>query len=153
MLPSLWTSRKEIQPLSGLRDAMDRLFDNFLEEWPSFAREKGDGLAFAPAFDLKDTGDALVAEVEIPGMDQKDITVQVEGDVLSVKGERKREEEKKTESYYRKERSYGAFERQIALPASVDRDKVEAAYSNGVLQITLPKVAGSKAKVVPVKGK
>lgn len=153
MLPALWKSRNEALPLSSLRRAMDRLFENFFEEWPSLGREEGNGGVFAPAIDLKDTDDALIAEVEIPGMTQKDISVQVEGDVLTIKGERKHEEEKKTKSYYRKECSYGAFERQVTLPVSVDRDKVEATYANGILQITLPKVAGSKPKVVPIKVK
>ncbi len=152
MLPLPW-KKGELQPVTGLRNQINRLFENFFEEWPSLAREEAPLGVFVPTLDLKDTEDALVAELELPGMKQSDIEVKVEDDVLTIRGERTREEEKKARNYYHRECSYGAFERQVALPASVDRDRVEAVYTNGVLRVTLPKVASAKSKVVSIKVK
>jgi len=94
-----------------------------------------------------------VLEAELPGLTQKDIAVQVVGDVLTIRGERKREAEQKGKNYLRREMSYVVFDRQIPLPAHIDPDKVEASHASGVLQVTLPKVPGSKSKTVPIKVK
>jgi HSP20 family protein len=153
LLPSLWNPSEAIFPLSRMRRAIDQIFEKTLEdEFPALTKfGNGNGEAFLPAVDVKDTDDAILVETEVPGMEAKDITVQVEGDVLTIKGERKREEEKKTRTYYRKECSYGAFERQIPLPIAVVADKVDATVTKGMLKVTLPKEPGAKAKAVTVK--
>ncbi len=154
-LPSLWRSGESLVPVSRMRRAIDQLFENALDEdFPALSKEgNGDGNKFLPAVDVKETDESILVETEVPGMTAKDISVQVEGDLLTIKGERKREEEKKTKTYYRKECSYGAFERQIPLPVAVVADKVDATVTNGILKVTLPKEPGAKSKTVTVKVK
>lgn len=155
LFPSIWKSSESLFPLSRMRRAIDQLFEKSLEEdFPALQKAgNGDGETFLPAIDVKETDDAILVETEVPGMAAKDITVQVEGDLVTIKGERKREEEKKTKTYYRKECSYGAFERQIPLPIAVVADKVDATVTNGVLKVTLPKEPSAKTKAVTVKVK
>lgn len=154
MLPSLLRSAEEgLVPMGRLRSALDRVFEDFFEGSLLPVRREGDGLRYLPAIDLRETDDALIVEAELPGLNQKDITVQVVGDVLTIRGERKRESEQKSKNYLRREMSYGIFERRIPLPAEIDPDRVEASTTNGILQVSLPKVAGAKAKTVPVKVK
>lgn len=154
MLPSLLRPVEEgLVPMGRLRSALDRLFEDFFESSLLPVRREGDGVHYLPAVDLRETDDALILEAELPGLTQKEISVQVVGDVLTIRGERKREAEQKSKNYLRREMSYGIFERQIPLPAEIDPDKVEATYTNGVLQVILSKVPGAKAKTVPVKVK
>ncbi len=155
LLPSLWSSSESLLPLSQMQRTINQLFENVLDtRFPALTKPgNGNGEAFLPAVDVKETDEALLVETEVPGMAAKDISVQVDGDVLTIKGERKREEEKKTKTYYRRECSYGAFERQIPLPVAVQADKVDAGVSNGMLKITLPKEPSAKAKSVTVKVK
>jgi HSP20 family protein len=84
--------------------------------------------------------------VEVPGIDEKDVKVEVENNVLTVRGERKLEKHTKEENVRRKERHYGAFSRSFTLPTTVDPDKIEANYTHGVLTIDMPKRAEAKAK-------
>ena len=88
---------------------------------------------------------------ELPGMDPKDIDVAVNGNVLSLRGERKKEDEEKGENFHRIERSYGAFARSIRLPVEVDANKVKASYKDGVLNISLPKAKETSTKKIEVK--
>ena len=154
MWPALFRpSKEDLLPLNRFRETMDRLFDEFMEA-PGFPlKREGNGRMFLPPVDMKETDEALIVESELPGLDLKDITVQVEGDLLVVRGERKQEHEEKTRTFYRQECSFGAFERQVRLPAEVDRDKVDATYARGILKVTLPKKAGARPKTVAVKVK
>ena len=95
----------------------------------------------------------MIAEVELPGVDKDDIDISVVGDVLTIKGERKADEESKDEDYYCCERSYGSFFRSITVPAAVDTKKIEASYENGVLEISLPKAPEVKPKKVEISAK
>ena len=97
--------------------------------------------------DVFDREDRVMVKVELPGVDKDDIDISVVGDVLTIKGERKAEEEVKHEDYYCCERYRGSFRRTVQLPADVDTEKIEASYENGVLEITLPK----RAEVTPKK--
>lgn len=103
-----------------------------------------------PAVNISETPDAVVVKAEIPGIDPKDLDVTVTGDVLTLKGEKKREKEEKGEQWHRVERSYGAFTRAFRLPTSVVNDKVSADYKNGVLLITLPKSEQARIKEVRI---
>jgi HSP20 family protein len=142
-------------PLIRLRESMDRLFDDFFQApvLPAMRGGNGNGGMMVPALDLKETDDAILVETELPGVESKDLTVQVEGDVLSIRGERKQDKEEKTKTYYCQECSYGAFERQVRLPSEIDRDKAEAAFTNGILKVTLPKRPGARAKATTIKVK
>lgn len=106
-----------------------------------------------PAIDVFEKDDKFVVKAELPGMKKEDIDVSVVGDMLNIKGEKKTETELKEENYYRSERSYGSFFRSIPLPSTVDADKIEANYEDGVLEVTLPKVAKVKPKKVKVSAK
>ncbi len=128
-------------PFSVMRAEMDRVFDRFHRGWPSFADVFGtaEGADIVPTLDLKDTGDAIVIEAELPGIDEKDISVTVKDGVLTLKGEKKQSKEEKGENRYIMERSYGSFMRSVQLPGSIDDNKVEAKYDKGLLTITAGK--------------
>ena len=127
---------------------VNRLFDNFLGR-P--AQQPGSmERVWAPAVDIYETADALMVAAELPGLDEKDIHLSIIGDVLSVRGERKWNQEVKQESYYRGERWYGKFERSLPLPMPVQADKDTARYRDGVLTITLPKVEEIRPKEIKI---
>lgn len=103
-----------------------------------------------PACDVYETDKDVVAEIEVPNIDPKDVDILIEDDVLRVSGETKKEKEKKEKNYYRKETRKGTFSRQIVLPESVKADKAKATYEDGVLKITMPKEKPKKKKKVKV---
>jgi HSP20 family protein len=92
-----------------------------------------------PEIDIRENANAIVVEAELPGVDEKDVTVTLANGVLTIKGEKKHQKEEKGESYHVVERSYGAFERAVRLPDTVDDAKVEAKFENGVLRVTAAK--------------
>ena len=134
----------------GAQEDLNRLFRR---NWMSSAAgEKGlaTGGTWAPAVDIYESGDAFTVEAELPGIDPKDIDVSFDDGVLNLRGERKLEKEVKEENYYRVERAYGMFQRAIRLPSDVDAEKVNAAYDNGVLKVTIPKTKPKSPKSIPV---
>jgi len=102
-------------------------------------------------FDIEDKGDKLEITAEIPGVDKKDIKVNLTNDTLSIKAEKKEEKEEKKKNYYYKERSYGGFYRSITLPAEVDPKTAKATYKDGVLQITIDKIEKKEKGATEVK--
>jgi HSP20 family protein len=104
-----------------------------------------------PSVDVSETDEHFLVKAELPGLEAKDVDIDVSGDLLTIKGEKKTEEERKEESFYSRERFFGAFQRAIRLPAGVNTDKVDATFKNGVLSITLPKTEESKRKKIEVK--
>ena len=136
--------------LTSLRERMDRLFDEFGGRgWP--AEEGLSTGVWNPAVDVYETKDSLVLKADLPDVSKDDVSLAVEGNVLTIHGERKKEKEVKEKDYYRMERSYGAFSRSFTLPSSVNSEKIEAVFSGGVLTITLPKKEESKPKQIQVK--
>jgi HSP20 family protein len=134
--------------LSTMKRDLDRLFDRFWEgDVPQFPA-MGD---WAPALDVSETKDAVMVKAEVPGMDAKDIELSLHGEVLTLKGEKKQEQEERDEHYYRIERSYGAFARAVRLPMSVDGSTVAATFKNGLLTVTLPKAPAAKGTTIPIK--
>ena len=133
---------------TGLRREMDRLFDRFFESPLAELPGLGD---WTPALDVTEGKDAITVVAELPGVDPKDIGVALEGDVLTIKGEKEQKKEEKDERQHRVERSWGAFMRSVRLPVAVDSGKVTAAFKNGVVTITLPKAPGAKGTTIPVK--
>lgn len=122
-------------PFMTFRREIDRMFDHFFDAgWQPFG---GGGLM--PAVDLEETDKEVVVTAELPGVTEKDISVDLTGDVLTIKGEKKMEQE--SGNGRRKERRYGAFERSIQLPYEVKDEDVDARFSNGVLTIRAPKPA------------
>ena len=101
--------------------------------------------------DVVDSKDGILLKVEIPGVKQEDISISVEENTLTVKGERKQESQVNEEGYSRFERSYGAFQRSVLLPPTVDADRVKATYKDGVLEVQLPKKEEAKPKTIKVE--
>jgi len=148
VLPS---RRRDLErPWLALHRQMNRLFEDFFGR--DFLAEPFRGLTgWSPAIDLAETDEAIVVKAELPGLEPKDVDLELTGDVLTIRGEKKEEKEEKARSYHRVERSYGSFERAIQLPAAVKPDEVEANFKNGVLTVTLPKVEESKTRSVKIK--
>jgi len=139
-------------PFSYLRNQINRLFDDFWgQSWLEPRRETS-AAGFWPQVDVTETDKEIKVCAEIPGVDPKDIDVSVEDGRLTITGEKKYEREQNEKDQYRMERSYGAFERTIALPAEVDESKAKAEFKKGVLRLTLPKRPGaaSRRKKIPV---
>lgn len=120
-------------------DSINRLFSE-----PQSARP------WSPSVDIVETDNDIILKADVPGINEKDIDIQIEDGTLTLMGERKFEEEKKGEGYHRIERAYGSFARTFALPDSVDTEKVSATYKNGVLTVRLPKKEVAKPKSVKV---
>jgi HSP20 family protein len=134
-----------------LRDAMDRLFDEaFTRPWGLANGGRGSGM---PAVDMYQTDDDVVVKVAVPGMKSEDVQISVTGDVLSIKGETKQESDTKEKAYHIREQRWGSFERTITLPTSVNSEKAQAEFENGVLSVTLPKAEDVKPKTITVKAK
>ncbi len=127
---------------SAMRGEMERMFDRFETGWPRwpslFSRELTHNV-MVPQLDVRDNGKQLTIEVDLPGVDEKAISVTLANGMLTIKGEKKSEREEKQEDYYLAERSYGAFERSLQLPDAVDEAKLEARFDKGVLKIVAPK--------------
>ena len=132
--------------LVTMRDDMDRLFDVFFSPQPHIMED-----LWRPSIDIEENNGNLMVKAELPGMDKKDIKVVVKDDMLTISGERKRENETKEKTFHRIERSYGQFRRMIRLPAEVDPDKVKATYKDGILNVTLPKPESMKPKHIDVE--
>jgi len=107
--------------------------------------------SWAPALDIYETEDRFVVNVELPGIDPKDVDVSVEDSTLTIRGERRFSEDVKEENYRRVERRYGSFVRSFGLPKITDADKIEASFDKGVLTIEVPKVEPAKPKKITVK--
>ncbi len=134
---------------AGLRREMDQIFGEFFGRTPA-TMAATEGL-WSPLVDVHETKDSFLLKAELPGVKPEDLQVSVEGDALTLKGERKRETEVKDGQYHRIERSFGRFERVVLLPSIVDQDRVKATYRDGVLEIQLPKKEEAKAKEVKVE--
>lgn len=138
----------------NVRREMNRLFDDFFSDLERSPIEREPLGTFAPSLNLSETDEALEATLELPGMSEEDIDVTLTQDALTIKGEKKEEQEEEGKNYFRRERSYGYFRRTIPLPpGAVDQDKVDATFNKGVLKITLPKLpeAQSTMKRITVK--
>jgi HSP20 family protein len=109
--------------------------------------------SWLPAVDVFDRQDAVVLKAELAGMNADDIQIEVEDNVLTIKGERKFEEKVEDERYYRVERRFGSFQRSLALPQGVKPDEIQAGYEDGILTVTVPKAEEEKPKRIEVKAK
>jgi len=141
-----WTPFRE---LATVQDRMNKLFEDVLR--PSYRQDEGMTAAWAPAVDIYETDKEIVLKAELPEVQEKDVDVKVEDNVLTIAGERRMEKEVKEESYHRIERSYGSFQRSFTLPQTVDRERIAAAYKDGVLRVTLPKKEEVKPKQIKIE--
>jgi HSP20 family protein len=142
-----WKPQRE---LFNWRTPLSRLFDDFLA--PTQWSEDSQSLwNWNPAVDIMDNDDHIVITAEIPGVDKKDISVDVKDRVLTLRGERSSDNEVKEDRFYRRERTFGKFERSFTLPAAVDPDNIKAEYKDGVLKIEVPKPEGHKPRQISVQ--
>lgn len=132
--------------LLTMQDRMNRLFSD------AFSRTAGEEAtgAWLPAVDIYEQGDNLVLQAEVPGVGRDDLDVRVEGNVLTLSGERKQQKEIKDEQFHRLERSYGKFVRSFTLPVGIDTDRIKAEFRDGLLTLTLPKAEEAKPKRIKV---
>lgn len=148
--------RRASSELSRPEGDMDRMFEDFLGRrlrpfWPERWWPAESMKITTPAVDLYEEKDNIVVKAELPGMEKDNIEVNLSDNRLTIKGEKKQEEEVKKEGYYRSERSYGSFVRTLELPRKVQTDKVKAAFKSGILEIRLPKTEEAKKKETTVK--
>ena len=130
--------------LESLHRDMDRMFEGMQ---PSTAGEGNGGtFALAPALDASEDEKAFYISAELPGLEEKNIHVDLTGNTLTIQGEKSTEQEEQDKSFHRRERSYGRFYRAITLPVEVDQDAIKADFKNGVLKLTLPKTDAAKEK-------
>jgi HSP20 family protein len=135
--------------LFSLRHNMNSLFDDFF--YPNSRTVENNGMwNWNPAVDIFEEEDNIVVKAEIPGMEKDQITVDVKDGVLTLKGERSEDNEVKEDRYYKKERTYGRFERAFTLPADVKADEIKAEYKDGVLKVLVPKPEVQKPKQITV---
>ena len=136
--PGFLTGNGGTDPFRSLHRQMDRLFEDFSRDlhWPRLHAETEMAM---PLIDVAETDEGLTVTAELPGMEEKDIEVDLTNNVLTLKGEKKSETEEKKADYHFRERSYGSFQRSVAVPFEVDPDTVEAGFAKGVLTITLPR--------------
>ena len=135
--------------LGILQERMNRVFeDAAVRGWKN--DEPSATTSWSPAVDIYETDSEIMVQAELPGIDRKDIALQLENNVLTLKGDRRFEKETNQENYHRIERSYGGFSRAFAIPTIVDEDKIRADYRDGILKIALPKKEQVKAKQIKI---
>ena len=160
------TKASDWQPFEALRNQVDRLFHDFqtgflqapsyrslLDSEPFWHRDFGFNVT--PAIDIVEKEKAFEVTAELPGLDVKNIELQLSDNVLTIKGEKQEEKQEKAKDHYVSERRYGSFRRSLQVPGSVDADKIEANFKSGVLTVMLPKSpeAQKKQKTIPVTSK
>jgi HSP20 family protein len=140
----------ERDPFRDIQNEMNRLFDNFLGRATSTAAPTGSRV-WMPVVDMYETKDDLVLNFELPGVREKDISLSITGDVLTVRGERQFNQQLNDgDQYVHTERVYGKFERSIRLPMPVQGDRVRATYRDGVLEVSLPKADEVRPKEIKI---
>ncbi len=136
--------------LQSLQSDMNRIFDEFFRgdlsvSDPLFGRD------WNPAVDIIENNDAYVLKAELPGLKKEDVKITLENNLLTVRGEKKNETDRKDENYHRIERSYGVFERSFTIPGTIKVESIDAKYTDGVLTLTLPKAEEAKPKMINVR--
>lgn len=135
------------QAVQGFRKEMDRLFDRL---WDRDSLDLSTLGEWTPTLDLIEAKDSFVVKAEIPGVDPKDVHVALQDQVLTIRGEKRQDQEERDEQYYRHERTYGTFTRALRLPMAVDAKLVKATFKNGILMVTMPKATVTNGSSIPV---
>lgn len=148
LLPSLWSERALADPFSDMRRELDAMFNRSGRSWPSF--EVG---ATMPAVNVAETEDSVEITAELPGVDEKDISVNVDGNRLIISGEKKAETKREDKNWHVVERSYGSFQRAIALPFEPKTDACDAQFDNGVLRLKIakPQATSQESRKIQIK--
>jgi HSP20 family protein len=127
-----------------------RFFEDFFNDFPFGVSNLRNREEWLPAVDILERDGNLLLRAELPGVDEKEIDLKVEGNVLTLKGEKKLEKDENKDNYHRIERFHGSFCRSFTLPDTVDRDKIKADYKNGILTVTIPQKPEVKPREIPV---
>lgn len=135
------------QDLMTLQQRINRFFEDSLLD----AERAELAPIWRPAIDIYEEPDAMYVEADLPGLRKDDVTVNLEDNVLTIQGQRKRQNEEKRDNYHRIERASGMFSRSFTLPSTVDREKIDAEFKDGVLRIRLPKQETAKPKQIKVR--
>ena len=132
----------ERDPFSDLQREMNRLFDDFFSDSPLALRRDERNVAaagFEPRIDVSESGKEVKISAELPGMDEKNVSVELDDSIVTIRGEKREEKSEEGENWYRREQTHGSFHRSVPLPASVDSTRAKAKFKKGVLTVTLPK--------------
>jgi HSP20 family protein len=152
----MWLTHRSNQPavadLPAMASRINRIFDEALRAWPGLSQDENGSLvsAWLPPVDVTENKEAVTITAEVPGMQAEDVKLSLENNTLTIRGEKRQERQETAERVHRYERSYGLFERSFTLPATVDADRISAAYQNGVLTVTLPKVERARPREIAV---
>jgi len=142
---SAWSPFRD---LVNMQREVGRLFDGLFSD---FDRDGSMMTSWSPRTDVIENNESYTIKAELPGVNKNDVKITLRENVLTIKGEKKQEKEEKDHNLHRVERSYGSFERSFSLPSNLKSDKIDAAYKDGVLTITLPKAEEPKPKEIEVK--
>jgi HSP20 family protein len=134
-----------LKELETLNERMQRYFDDF----PSFGFDFNN--SFSPRIDISDDEKNVIVEAELPGVKKDDLKITLKDNILTIKGEKKLEKEKKGKNYYRSERSYGSFQRSFTLPVDVDSSKIDAKYNDGTLILKMEKLRPEPTKIKEIE--
>lgn len=147
-------------PIAQFHQEIDRMFDSLFRGFgfpgPWFGRDYAPALRgdwFKPTLDIAAGEKEYTISVELPGVDEKDVQLELSDDTLVIKGEKKQEKEEKDKNYYRMERAYGSFQRVLSLPEDAEQDRITAAYKHGILTVVIPRKAMSvpRAKQISIR--
>ncbi|MGH2567397.1 MAG: Hsp20/alpha crystallin family protein [Bacteroidota bacterium] len=131
---------------------LENVFDNFFRS--DIVNDGALGLSYlTPAVDITEQENEYLVKVELPGVNKDDVKIMLEANVLTIRGEKKQDQETKADGYHRIERTYGTFQRSFRLPGTVRNEKIDAVYKDGILTVTLPKAEEAKPRQIEVKVK
>jgi HSP20 family protein len=147
----LFRSRSPLEGVAVLQNRLNSIFNDFANATGELQNESLSAGNFIPPVDIYEDANSLVLKLEVPGIPQEDLQIDLENQTLTVKGERKFVNEEKEENFHRIERRYGSFVRSFTLPSTVETESAQASYENGVLAITLPKKEAAKPKQVKIQ--
>jgi len=149
-----WNPARELatfpSDVISMQREINKMFDSFFRGGTLDDGSFG-ATVWTPPVDVAELDDQFQVKVELPGVNKEDVKITMQENILTIKGEKKQEKESKGSNYHRVERSYGSFQRSFTMPTGVKHDKIEAAYNDGILVITLPKAEEAKPKQIDVK--
>ena len=150
-----WKPGQDVMPYSTDVLRMQRNFNRMIDNLFDGAGWDDDIVTseWNPAVDVEEREQEFVVRVELPGVQKEDVHIATQGNILTLRGEKKQHSESKESNYHRTERSYGSFQRSFTLPGSVKNDRIEASFKDGILEVVVPKAEDSKARTIDVKVK
>jgi HSP20 family protein len=144
------TNRRSLEPMDSLR-RLNHVLDEAFTSWPLHADHGTITSAWVPAVDVFEDKESVKIVAELPGVTPENVKLSIENNVLTIRGEKKQEAEENSDRVRRYERTFGSFERAFALPNSIDAEKIDAGYADGVLTVTIPKAEKARPREIPVR--